>query len=82
MVAIPKTVGPVSDWRENTSLLSIGTSPLAVPGYKSDSFLSPRERFIFRSAFRCEREVVNEWHKKSKVEQDRSAPQMRLEGGF
>jgi hypothetical protein len=82
MAAIPKTVEPVSDWRENTSLLSIRTSPLAVPGYKFDSFLSPRERLIFRSAFRCEREVVNEWHKKSKVEQDRSAPQMRLEGGF
>jgi hypothetical protein len=82
MVAIPKTVGPVSDWRKNTSLLGIGRSPLAVPGCKSDSFLSPLERLIFRSGFRCERGFVNECHKKWKAEQDRSTPQMRLEGGF
>jgi hypothetical protein len=81
MVAIPKAVGPVSDWRENTSL-SIEHSPLAVPGYKSDSFLSPRERFIFRSGFRCKHGFVNKWHKKWKAERDRSAPQMRFEGGF
>jgi hypothetical protein len=82
MVAIPKMVGPVSDWRKNVFLLGIGRSPLAVPGCKSDSFLSPRERPIFRSGFRCERGFVNECHKKWKAEQDRSAPQMRLEGGF
>jgi len=82
MVAIPKTVGPVNDWREDMSLLRIGRSPLAVPGYKSDSFRSPRERFIFRSGFRCKHRFVNEWHKKRKAEQDRSASQMRFEGGF
>ena len=82
IVAIPKTVGPVSDWREDMSLLRIGRSPLAGPGYKSDSFLSLRERFIFRSGFRCKRGFVNEWHKKWKAEQDRSASQMRLAGGF
>ena len=82
MVAIPKTVGPLSDWRENTSLLAIGRFPLAVPGYKSDSFLSPRERFVFRSGFRCEHRFANEWHKKRRAEQDRIAPQMRLEEGF
>lgn len=82
MVAIPKTVGPVSDWREDMSLLSIGRSPLAVPGYKSDSFLSPRELFIFRSGSRCKHGFVNEWYKKWRVEQGRSAPQMRLEEGF
>jgi len=81
MVAIPKTAGPVSDWRENTSLLSIGRSPLVVPGFNSDSFRSPRERFIFRSGFRCKHGFVNEWHKKWRAEQDRSAPQMRLEEG-
>jgi hypothetical protein len=81
MAAIPKTIGAVSVWCENMSLLSIELFPLAVPGYRSDSFPSPRERLIFGSTFRCERGVVKEWRKKSKVA-DRSAPQMRLEGGF
>jgi len=81
MVTIPKTVGPVGDWRAHTSLARIGRSPLAVPGY-SDLFLSPRERFVFRSGFRRKHEFVNEWHKKWRAEQDRSAPQMRLEEGF
>ena len=81
MVAIPKTVGPVSDWRAHISLARIGRSPLAVPGH-SDLFLSPRERLVFRSGFRCKHGFVNEWHKKWRAERDRSAPQMRLEGGF
>ena len=81
MVAIPKTVGSVSDWRKNTSLLGIGRSPLAVPGY-SESFLSPPERFTFRFGFRREHGFVNEWHKTWRAEQNRSAPQMRLEEGF
>lgn len=82
MVAIPNTVEPLSDWRENTPLLAIGRFPLAVPGYKSDSLQSPRERFTCRSALRCVRGVVNEWHKESTGKQDRSARQMRLEEGF
>lgn len=81
MVAIPKTVGPASNWRADTSFARIGRSPLAVLGY-SESFLSPPERFTFRSGFGRKRGFVNEWHKKWRAEQGRSAPQMRLEGGF
>jgi hypothetical protein len=81
MVAIPKMVGPVSDRRENTSLVSVGHCPPALPGYKSDSFLSPRKWFIFRSGLRSKHSFVNEWHEKWRAGQDRSAPQMRLEEG-
>ena len=81
MVAIRKTVGPVSDWRADAPLTRMGRSPLAVYGY-FDSFLLGRERLMFRSGSRCKRGFVNEWHKKWRVAQDRSAPKMRLEGGL
>jgi hypothetical protein len=81
MVTIPKTLGPVGDWHAHTSLAKIGRPLLPVAGY-SDLFLSPRERFVFCSGFRCEHRFANEWHKKRRAEQDRNAPQMRLEEGF
>jgi hypothetical protein len=82
MAAIPKTVGPVSDWREHTPLLRTGRSPLAVAGHRFDSFLSLGERSMFRSGRGRKHGLVNEWNKKWTAEQDRSAPQMQLEGGF